>query len=373
MQQGLLRDKVLAICGISKHQFYHQTSGGKRGRKASVYTLLHTDEGTVQKVANKEVIAVIKAVYDNDPLVDYGYRRMSLELQLMGYEINHKKVYRLMKSAHLLQAKAATSSKNYVQYRIVAPCAPYRLMAMDIKQVWIRGENRKAYILSIIDVFSRVILYWTVAYSIRQADVQQAWQYIIDHYLTPAEVYAWEVHIEIRSDNGPQFCAKKLRKFLKDNYFCQTFTHPYTPQENGHIESFHAILNRMLQGQYFDNLQVLTQYLNTCYWHYNYERIHSGSLGLPPVTFFLLWKAQMIDRQVLDEKKRKVKFSLKIPRYTIRKIRPSGNECLKDVLSLDLKDFDSPKIQITKENKTQQQAKTQLGNPKDNPIVIPSV
>lgn len=55
---------------------------------------------------------------------------------------------------------------------------------------------------------------------------------------------AWEIDIEIRSDNDPQFCAKKLQDFLKENHFLQTFTHPYTPQENGHIESFHAIKKR---------------------------------------------------------------------------------------------------------------------------------
>jgi transposase InsO family protein len=36
--------------------------------------------------------------------------------------------------------------------------------------------------------------------------------------------------------------AKLIQEFFKENYLNQVFTHPYTPQENGHIESFHAIL-----------------------------------------------------------------------------------------------------------------------------------
>ncbi|GIV35531.1 MAG: hypothetical protein KatS3mg031_3066 [Chitinophagales bacterium] len=40
-------------------------------------------------------------------------------------------------------------------------------------------------------------------------------------------------------------------------YLQQTFTHPYTPQGNGHIESFHAILSKELDGMHFDNLEEL--------------------------------------------------------------------------------------------------------------------
>jgi transposase InsO family protein len=31
---------------------------------------------------------------------------------------------------------------------------------------------------------------------------------------------------------------KLIQEFFKENYLNQVFTHPYTPQENGHIESF---------------------------------------------------------------------------------------------------------------------------------------
>ena len=133
-----------------------------------------------------------------------------------------------MKAAKLLQVKSDKSSKKYVKYRIVCPDGPLRLMEMDIKQVWLEGERRYAYILTILDVFTRVVLYWTVGYQMRQKQVQHAWEQVIDHYLQPLGLLAWELNIEIRSDNGPQFCAKKLRAFFKENYLMQTFTHPYT-------------------------------------------------------------------------------------------------------------------------------------------------
>lgn len=333
MAQGMRRDKALLICGISKDQFYYQQSNKKRGRKKSRYTYQLVD-GQRIKQTNKFVKDYIKQVFE-DPKVDYGYHRMTGELQLAGFYINHKKVYRLMKAAKLLQVKSGKSSKKYVKYRIVCPKQPLRLMEMDIKQVWLEGERRYAYILTILDVFTRVVLYWTVGYQMRQEQVQRAWEQVIDHYLQSLGLLAWELNIEIRSDNGPQFCAKKLRTFLKENYLMQTFTHPYTPQENGHIESFHAILARDLRGKYFDDLVALEKELHGFYPHYNHVRIHGSMLNLPPVTFWQQWALGNIHRKVIDEKKRQVKFSLKIPRQHIGKVKPAGNENQREVLSLN--------------------------------------
>jgi hypothetical protein len=44
----------------------------------------------------------MKVHQDSD--TDYGYQKMKTALQIKGYNINHKKVYRLMK-AQLLQEK----------------------------------------------------------------------------------------------------------------------------------------------------------------------------------------------------------------------------------------------------------------------------
>lgn len=340
MSQGLNRDKCLAICRISKNQFYHQASGGKRGRKKSKNTTQLVDGQKIEQ-SNKEVKSFIKGAFVN-PRIDYGYHKMTGYLQLNGFYINHKKVYRLMKEARLLRAKPISEAKNYVRYRIVCPEAPLRLMEVDIKQVWIHTERRYAYVLTIIDVFTRVVLYWTCGYQMRQAQVQKAWEHIIEGYLQPLGVMAWKVDIEVRSDNGPQFCAKKIQAFLKKNYLLQTFTHPYTPQENGHIESFHAILGRDLQGQYFESIKTLENSLKEFYDFYNFERIHSSTLKLPPVTFWKQWTLDHVDRQVLDEKRRKVKFSLKVEKQVIQKIKlylrepsGSGNKSQREVLSLN--------------------------------------
>ncbi len=240
MAQGLNRDKALSICRISKNQFYYKWRGGKRGRKKS-RTTKQLVKGEIEVRRNTDVKKYIKKVFEN-PHVDYGYHKMTSELQLAGFFINHKKVYRLMKEGRLLQVKRNRTPKNYVRYRILCPEGPLRLIEMDIKQVWIPGSRKYAYILTLINVFTRVVLNWSYGYQMRQIQVQRAWEEVIESYLQPLGYLAWEINIEVRNDNGPQFCAKKLQKFLAENHLIQTFTHPYTPQENGHVESFHAIL-----------------------------------------------------------------------------------------------------------------------------------
>ena len=245
-----------------------------------------------------------------------------------------------MKEGRLLQPKKVRLAKNYVQYRIVCPEAPLRLMEMDIKQVWVVGQRRYAYILTVIDVFTRVVLYWTCAYEMRQNQVQIAWDLIIKTYLQPLHVMGWEVNIEVRSDNGPQFCAKKLQDFLKENHLIQAFTHPYTPQENGHVESFHAILGNDLEGKTFANLQILEKSLNDFYEFYNFERLHGSIRNLPPVTFWKQWVMGNIERQVVDAEKRRVIFKLKIEKQLIQRVLLAENKHRMEVLTLNFLDID---------------------------------
>jgi len=222
----------------------------------------------------------------------------------------------------------------------LSPEAPLRLLEQDIKQVWLEGDGRYAYVLTIIDVFSRFVLHWSVGLQMKQAEVKKAWLAVIENWLEPLNVLAWEVDIEVRNDNGPQFSAINLQEFLRENSFNQTFTHPYTPQENGHVESFHAILGRDLAGKSFKRLADLIKDLDMFYLFYNYRRIHGSICKLPPALFWQQWNKNNIDRQVVDEKKRKVKFKLKIGRQFLQKFEPTsvgepaGNENQREVLSL---------------------------------------
>jgi putative transposase len=322
MAQGLKRDKVLAICAMSKNQLYYKPKGGLRGRRRSKTTTRIVGEQT-KEYSNRALIAYIRLKYE-DPHVDYGYHKMTAELQLDGFVVNHKKVYRLMRSGQLLRTKPEVIKKCWVKYRVFVPDGPFRTFEMDIKQVWVKEEQRYVYILTILDVFTRIVLKQIDGYTMTQVQVEYAWKQVIDEYLEPLNIQARDLHIEIRSDNGPQFCAKKLQRFFEENHFNRTFTHPYTPQENGHVESYHAILVGAMRGIEFANRAQLEEWRVGFLEHYNYRRPHSSTAKLPPMTFLDQWNKGNIEVIVHPKNPRKVQFKLRIPRHLITRISPQA-------------------------------------------------
>jgi len=314
MALGLRRNQALELAQITKDQFYYQPKAGKQGKVASKSTKYRT-QGSWQEVDNKEVIEKIKAQLLK-PDLNYGYRKMSYFLQQSGYWINHKKVYRLMKEQGLLQAKKVHGRKNYAKYRIVVPNGPLEVLEMDIKQIWVEEHRRYAYDLTILDTFTRAALYFTVGYNMRQTQVKRAWEYVIEHHLQAADALKRNLHIEVRNDNGPQFSAKMIQKFFKENGLHQVFTHPYTPQENGHVESFHGILAQHLNKQTFWTLKHLEQDLTLFYERYNNTRIHASIAYLSPHDFWKLWEMGQIER--IEKARNKVQFKLKTPYYLLK-------------------------------------------------------
>ena len=341
MGQGLRRDTALTICNISKHQFYYQPiSSQKAGSKSSSQTCWGD-----RLIDNAKIVELIKEIQSNHD-TNYGYRKMYYQLLLLGFTINHKKVYRLMKEASLLKEKIKPGTeKQYVRYRIVAPERPLHVLEMDIKTVWLVEHRRHAYILTIIDTFTRMVVYWSAAYQMRQAQVKQAWENIIEEYLQPYDLLKEDLHVELRNDNGPQFSAQSVKAFLQENHIHQTFTHPYTPEENGHVESFHNILKKALGKHPFWSLEELENRLTGFYKTYNEQRIHASTANLSPLLFWKCWDENLIEREVINKKK--VRFKLKVSYQQL-----SGFENLREVLCVDFSALDGLKNQ----NKTQKSA-----------------
>jgi len=318
----LRRDRALEITNITKHQYYYKPTGKSPGRTPTNQTLKLEDNELIQIENQKVVSEITDYQLDND--TDYGYHKMTYQLKQLGYYINHKKVYRLMKENNLLKMKHKKAAKNYAKYRVVCPETPLSLIEMDIKLVWITELRRHAYILTIIDTFTRFVLYRTVGLSMQAHQVKRAWEHVIVNYLQPADMLNKKINIEVRSDNGPQFIANTIRAFFKENHLNHVFTHPYTPQENGHIESFHAILSNSLGKNPFWSLKELEDKLNDFYPKYNNVRIHSSIANLSPHQFWILWENDLIERKEMKHKK--IKFKLKIPYQEL-----SGNMILREV------------------------------------------
>src|SRR5260370_20061668 len=87
----------------------------------------------------------------------------------------------------------------------------------------------------------------------------------------------------IRSDNGPEFIAEELRKWLGKVGTRTLYIEPGSPWENGYCESFNGKLrDEFLNGEIFYSLkeaQILTERWRV---EYNTERPHSALGYRPP-------------------------------------------------------------------------------------------
>jgi hypothetical protein len=70
-----------------------------------------------------------------DPDTNYRYHKMTYVLLIMGFLINHKKVYRLMDENNLLKDRSQKHARTFVKYRRVMPGSPLEILEMDIKFV----------------------------------------------------------------------------------------------------------------------------------------------------------------------------------------------------------------------------------------------
>ena len=142
-------------------------------------------------------------------------------------------------------------------------------LCLDIKYVYVHGEKRNFFLLTIIDVFSRKIVDQIFQKSIKQIDVINAFRRINNVYGIKG--------VTIRNDNGSQFIANNVKQYLRTAEANQEFTHIATPEENSYIEAFHSIIQREVIERYefsgyFDAKQTL---LAHTIW-YNTRRYHKA-------------------------------------------------------------------------------------------------
>jgi hypothetical protein len=106
-------------------------------------------------------------------------------------------------------------------------------------------------------------------------------------------------------------------------------------QENGHIESFHAILSEHLQRFEFYSIEELTANLDEFYTKYNTIRLHASIASLPPLVFWNLFIQGHIT-STFTKTSRRV-FKVDIPLWEL-----SGNESLRS-FPVKIKPTQSPK------------------------------
>ena len=135
------------------------------------------------------------------------------------------------------------------------------------------ADGRAFKILNIIDEYTRECLAMLVARKIRNQDV-------IDLLFQLFILRGIPRHI--RSDNGPEFTAQAIRKWLTRIGVKTLFIEPGSPWENGYIESFNGKLRyELLNREMFTTLEEARVLIEQWRREYNQVRPHS-SLGYRP-------------------------------------------------------------------------------------------
>ena len=136
-------------------------------------------------------------------------------------------------------------------------------------------ENGKAFrVLNIIDEYTRECLAALPERSIKSEDV-------LDQLFNLFVFRGVPEHI--RSDNGPEFTARAVRKWLSQLGVKTLFIEPGSPWENGYIESFNGKMrDELLDREIFTTLVEAKVLISQWRREYNQIRPHSALNYRPP-------------------------------------------------------------------------------------------
>lgn len=206
----------------------------------------------------------------------YGYRRITAMLQYEGWPVNHKRVERIWRSEGLKVPQR--QPKRGRLWLNDGSCI--RLRAEHPNHVWSYDfvmdktyEGRPFRTLNVIDEFTRESLAIKVKRNLKSEDVLECL----------AELFCTKgIPDHIRSDNGSEFTAKHVRKWLNRLGVKTLFIEPGSPWENGYIESFNSKLrDELLNREIFYTLEEAKILIEKWRKEYNHVRPHS-SLGYRP-------------------------------------------------------------------------------------------
>jgi len=95
----------------------------------------------------------------------------------------------------------------------------------------------------------------------------------------------------LRTDNGSQYNSRDFRQAIAFLGIRHEFIWHHTPEQNGHVESFHRTLKKeYIWPHEFANYQEVEVTLEKARIGYNGSRIHSSLGYLTPDEFMELWE-----------------------------------------------------------------------------------
>ena len=205
--------------------------------------------------------------------------------------------------------KRIAADKLFIKYTVPPLEGPFVTIEADIKYVYIHGKNRNAFLLTFLCTFCRYAPVWELQYSMDSARVIDLVMEFVDHPVVKKHLNHHKAKVIIRTDNGPQFIAKKLACAFEPLGLAHEFINPGTPQQNGHIESFHSTVTRLVcKRNIFDDLDHAKSIFKEFFYAYNNVRVMRALLHNSPKEFLKLWHSGLVGIKK-DKRNREIFFS----------------------------------------------------------------
>ena len=211
--------------------------------------------------------------------VNYGYRRLHILLAREGWQINHKRVYRLYTEEGLTMRRKRPKRRfvsSTVRQARPAVQAMNDCWSMDFVADQL-VDGRRLRVLTIVDNFTRESLGLYAAQNIKGQDVVDVLDGIIAHRSKP---------IRIQVDNGSEFTSRSMDLWAYLNKVKLHFSRPGKPTDNAFIESFNGKFRaECLNENWFLSLADARDKIEQWRDDYNHYRPHSSLGDLTPVEF----------------------------------------------------------------------------------------
>ena len=207
----------------------------------------------------------------------YGYRAITDLLRMDGWGISYKRVELIWRQEGLkVPAKQPPRKRLWLNDGSCIRLRPEwknHVWAYDF--VHCRTADGKAFrVLTIIDEYTRECLALHVS---RRMCSEQVMHVLAELFLTCG------MPDNVRSDNGPEFIALALKKWLANLGVQTQYIEPGSPWENGYNESFNGKLrDNLLDGEIFMTMKEAEVVIENWRKHYNHRRPHRSLGGRPP-------------------------------------------------------------------------------------------
>jgi putative transposase len=218
----------------------------------------------------------------------YGRPRITAALRREGWEVNPKRVYRLLREDNLLciRKRKFVVTTDSSHNRCVYPNLAGQMTLSSINQLWvadityIRLEAEFVYLAVVIDAYSRRVIGWALDTRVEDDLPLAALRQALELRRPPAGC----VH---HSDRGSQYASGDYTDMLKAHGLEISMSHKSSPWENASCESWMKTLKyeEVYRQEYRDLAEARASIGRFIDEVYNQKRLHSALGYRPPAEF----------------------------------------------------------------------------------------